>query len=1086
MRSLAVPLALLVLCSGGRASHAANAKPAPKSAVDEELDSLDENVGSTNDPKFQEKLTVMLKRAEQSIKLLRIQITQNQSAPFLANLYMQLGDLLSQKSNVLYYLQMEHDKNTDLKVTETKKFSPVVATEQEAIGIYQQLVKEFPTFDKLDKVMYRLAVAQKAIDETAGFVDTSEKLIAQFPDTKEAIQARLLLGQYFYDQQDYESALKHLNAVKDSPHPFERNAARYRIGLIEILQEKHISALAHFEQVATDAELKEDDNPMAIDLKTKTAKNNIKREALIDSVRAYTQVYPKGGDPVAFYSRIAPTEVLFQETIEKLAYRYIFLKKYNFAIKLLRTLSERTADAQKIMNIYHEVLQMIPIKDRIDLPVQEIQFVLEKYNYWFTHYTLTPELKLKSFQFFETQVRELGTHSHDLAKTEHDPKTRKDRFERAGRYYLLYLGFFHKDTRSVKIATNLADVYFNQGNYLESASYYLRVFSGEFGPPPQKEILIQNAILALQKPSDYGFYEQLRSKGLLVKAIRAYQAFKPKKKNDPDLVFTLAKTYYEQGFYDHALEDLYQFMKRYPEGREVPSAVELILNYFNTRSDFKSIVDWSDKMLALKPRNAELRTRLQSVRSKALLKRLDEQVKTQKGYDQFAQGKSYLQTALSAGDAKLRSAAFEQALGRSRAEKDIETFLKTAFVMAKAETNPQKRADLLNSMADETLAITRFNMTENIWRKILEDGKVPGPARTQAFEKMTKLSVMMHDLPQVTAMMASSYASTLTPDTRKAIKQQLTGVLESAISMPAKSLQSLLAQAQSDEEWLELFKAQTKMPENLRRDLLAKVAARCHKGQGSALCKWSTWPQSAGHIAQFVAGTRTAPTTIASVEPVAGKMNAVLEELKFSSGSGEPQLDILIALGSGDVYQGFATYLNRTADANKQIAAILKSKANESMNSAKSSRAQCQKVIATANLISPTNQACSSGRLPTLSDALRWRKPLPLASTNADPKGSDILEQQKALFLNHKDWKLYFDVSELYLNKHMWNHAAATATFATSTFPQNQEEFDAILGCALMNMGLMSEAQFHLAKASELNGHKEECLRQIRAQARAN
>ena len=380
----------------------------------------------TNDPKFIEKLNAMLSRAEQSIKLIRIQITQNQSAPFLANLYMQLGDLMSQKSNVLYYLQMEHDKNTDMKVKETKKFSPVVSAEQEAIAIYQQIIKEFPKFDKLDKVMYRLAVAQKAIDESAAFVDTSEKLIKAYPDSKEAIQARLLLGQYFYDQQEYGDAIKFLSVVKSSPYPFERNAARYRIGLIEILQEKHADALHHFEEVATDNELKEDDNPAAVSLKTKSIKSNIKREALIDSVRAYTEVYKNGGDPVAFYSRIAPTEVQFQETIEKLAYRYIFLRKYNFAIKLLRTLSERTADAQKIMNIYHEVLQMIPIADRIDVPVQEIQFVFEKYNYWSTHYTLSPELKKKSYEFFETQIRELATRSHDLAKKEADPKKRAE------------------------------------------------------------------------------------------------------------------------------------------------------------------------------------------------------------------------------------------------------------------------------------------------------------------------------------------------------------------------------------------------------------------------------------------------------------------------------------------------------------------------------------------------------------------------------------------------------------------------------------------------------------------------------------
>jgi len=56
---------------------------------------------------FKENLSEMHARIEASIKILRNQIVENQSAPFLADLYMQLGELLTQKANTLYYIQME-------------------------------------------------------------------------------------------------------------------------------------------------------------------------------------------------------------------------------------------------------------------------------------------------------------------------------------------------------------------------------------------------------------------------------------------------------------------------------------------------------------------------------------------------------------------------------------------------------------------------------------------------------------------------------------------------------------------------------------------------------------------------------------------------------------------------------------------------------------------------------------------------------------------------------------------------------------------------------------------------------------------
>jgi tetratricopeptide (TPR) repeat protein len=1073
---------------------AAAAKPQQAAAAPVSKGPTDPNESSPNvsglpddsDPKFQEKLNQMLTRSDASIKLLRIQITQNQSAPFLATLYLQLGDLLQQKSTVLYYLQMEHDKNTDLKVQETKKFSPVVTTERDAIAIYQQILKEFPKFDRTEKVMYRLALALKSIDESAAFVDISEKLVKAYPTSKESVQVRLLLGQYFYDQHDYNQALLHLRAIEDSTYAYERNAARYRIGLIEIVQEKHADALKHFEQVALDPDLKEDDNPNEISLKSKASKNNVKREALIDSIRAYTEVYKVNPDPVAYYSRVAPTEVLFQETIEKLAYRYIFLKNYSFAIKLLRTLSERTADAQKIMNIYHDVLLMIPLEDRTGLPVDEIQFVLEKYDYWATHYTLSPELTHKSYEFFETQLRELATHSHDLAKKEADGPMRTEHFERARRFYILYLGFFRHDPHSVKIATNLADVYFNQHNYLESGSYYLRTFAGEFGNATQKEALIQNAILALQKPAEYEFYEQLRAKGLLVKAIRTYQAFDKKKNNDPALVFSLAKTYYEQGYYDHALEDLYQFMKRFPTSAETTSAAELILNYFNIRSDFKGLVTWSQKMLALNIPNQALKVRLADVRSKALLKRLDEQVKTQKGYDIFSQGKSYLQSALSSGDASLRSAAFEQALARSRSEKDIETFLTAAGLMAKAEKEPKKRSDLLSSMADETVAITRFYQALKIWSKTVDDKAVPQATRVQVFEKMVKLSLMLKDLQKLTELSENPLFATLAPETAKAFDQFIVSLLDAPVELPDRLVRLVIARAGSgadaNDTWLALYRAQFRMTPATRQAVVQKAQEKCRDSLVSPLCKWVSFSHLQSEIARFSDSLKTTPTTLASVEPSAVKLNGLLELIKGYQGSGEPQLDIMITIGAGEVYQAFADFLLRTAQANKEVAPILTQKASESAKSAKDSKDQCRTIINSAHLKTEINQPCYTGTMPTLAQALSWPKLSPLKATGSDPSKKDIVDQQKKLFVSHTDWKTYFDIGENYLSQGYLNHAAATAVYASSTFAQNADEFNAILGCALLHMGLSNEAQFYLNKASYINGLKTKCLAENKAQ----
>lgn len=1034
------------------------------------------------DPQFLNKLQTMYDRSEKSIKIIREQITQNQSAPFLPDLYLQLGDLLAEKSNISYYIQMERDRNTDLKVQASKKFSPVVMAQQEAIGIYKIILKEFPKFDKRDKVFYRLAVAEKSIDETAAFIETCEKLIKDYPKTKEAIQASLLLGQHYYDAQEWSKSLAALEPIQNAPYPFERNSARYRIGIIKINQEKFKDALLLFEKVASDEELKEVDNPAEVSLKTKTAKSNIKREALIDSVRAYTEVYKVNPDPVSYYSKIVPTEVLFQEVIEKLAYRYIFLKKYNFAIKLLRTLSERTSDPQKIMNIYQEVLVMIPLIDRIDVPIEEMQFVLEKFNDWSNFYELPKKVFNESYNFFEKQIRELGTRSHELAKSERDSKKKEHLYERSRVFYILYLGFFDKSKESVKIAVDLGDVYYHQEKFLKSGDYYLRTFLGDFGPASDKKELVRNAILAFQKKREYTFYEQIRVKGLLVKAIKLYMEFDKSKRNDPQLKFTLAKTIYEQGLYDQALASLFNFMKAFPNSKDVESAADLILEYFNIRSDFKGIADWSQKIINLKLPNSSLNARMTQIHSKALLKKLDEQVKSQKGYDMLSQGKSYLETALSAKDESLRSVALEQALARSRAEKDVDTFVKAATLIAKKETNAQKRAQITNSMADETLAITRDYQTLQIWKDIYTDSQLPVPVRSQAFEKAVKLVVMLKDWIKLSSFLKNPLWRNIGDETRNSVRQQLVEILDSPVEAPAGFTDAVDISRTSDDELLSYFKAQYKLHPATKEKMNRAIHAKCANSIRSTVCKWAALPSLDQSSNAFVQGLQKTKPALENVQAQAGKLNPVLSSFKAMEGSGDPQLDILLSLKNAAVYQAFGDFLKKTSLASpKQVQAILNQKADESFRTAKSLSGQCKKIIARSELLSPINRYCKEAKVPSLREALAWKKLNPIQNASEDPQYKDILDLQKRLFVDRKNPQFYLDLAEKYLSHKNFQHAAATSVYGLTTFSGKKEDFSAILGCSVGELGLLSEASFHFKNASDYNGLKSRCEAQFKA-----
>jgi tetratricopeptide (TPR) repeat protein len=399
--------------------------------------------------------------------------------------------------------KMESSKGEEAQDSD-KKFKDVIDATKEAVAIYEKVLKEFPKFVGRSRAMFQLASALKSIDEPQKFLVVVNDLIKQFPGTKDAAKGQLLLGQHIFDKGIFDEALKTYLPLRTIKFPYERNQAKYKIGLIYLADGKHKEALDSFVEVITDKDFKNDENEAEVNLKKKNVRADLKREALIDSVRAYTEVYKENPEAVKFYSNIAPTENLFQEVIEKLAFRYINLKQYLNAIKLLRTLTERTASPEKVLSIYKEVLLMIPLNDRITLPVSEIRYVLEKYVQWRTFYKLPADVARSAEDFFEKQLRDLGTRSHEMGKSEKDPKKAAGFLRNAINFYELYIAVF-KDTKfTMKLALNSGDAHFRVSDYLKCGDYYLRAYKSEWGKITDKTKgpIIKNAVFCLQKEKE--------------------------------------------------------------------------------------------------------------------------------------------------------------------------------------------------------------------------------------------------------------------------------------------------------------------------------------------------------------------------------------------------------------------------------------------------------------------------------------------------------------------------------------------------------------------------------------------------------
>jgi len=1042
----------------------------------------------------------MYNRANKTIKLVRQQITENQHAPFLADLYLQLGELLAQKANIVYYIKMEsNDQSSETVTTSLNNFKEVVSNQKEAIAIFNRLLEEFPHFDKKDKVLYLLATSYKSIDEIPSFISTTKKLLSEYAKTKEAARAQLLLGQYFFEKKMYQEAEKNLEPVLKSEFVHEKNLARYHTGIIHTLFDRNKQALDIFEKIITDEQLKDSQASFEVSLKDKSVKSNLKREALIDSIKPFTSYYQKDADPVGYYSKIAPTEILFQETIEKLAYRYIYLKQFQFAIKLLRTLSERTVNVQQVINIYQEVLLMIPVKDRIDLPVEEIQFLLERYNYWVNYYKVSPQFTKQSYVFFEKQVRDLGTRSHDYTKQMFNslkqnqngkPKNLtnlQDKMQyyaqKSIHYYHLYLAYFKGSGNAVKIAINLADVYFQREDYINSGDFYLRTYADEFGKTTkqQKIELIKNSLYCLQKEKDFSFYELLRGKGLLIEVLTIYINSDKKHQTDPKLNFILVKSRYEQGFYELAIEELYAFINKFKSSKFAMDAANLILDYFNTKNDFPQLVKACERLLAFKLKDVSFNRKVAGIKKQAQMNQLQSQVEAFEDYDSFSQGKTYLKAALSSGDVKLMSLALQNALAQSKKEKDIETFFKTANVLATNEKIPSKRFNIFQSMAQENVRITRFYAAMALYQTLAADPQNQATNRSSAYTESLNIATALRDWEKIHALSENTSWQKVPAATKERLRNQLIDILESPIALSDDMQNMLMRVGMNDEMVLAMYKAKDRLNGSHVSLMQEEVSRKCGRQKGLPVCLWKKIEQLDQEVIAFEENLQKSKLDLKAVEVNATHFQKILKEFTQANNSSDPHLEILVSLRSAHLYNLLGKFLTRVAVANPPLKDILAGKASDSLKTANQYFTRCKKIIKIQAILTPANKYCFKGQNPSLEDALTYKNLQEYPEIEKINEEESYQNEQKNLFSSSKSDESSLTLATKYYTDGKINYALATAESGAALGGKSSAQFNAIIGCSVLALGHHNEAKYYLKNASDYNGLKSKCLSKLKS-----
>jgi hypothetical protein len=337
--------------------------------------------------------------------------------------------------------------------------------------------------------------------------------------------------------------------------------------------------------------------------------------------------------------------------------------------------------------------------------------------------------------------------------------------------------------------------------------------------------------------------------------------------------------------------------------------------------------------------------------------------------------------------------------------------------------------------------------------------------------------VILHDRTKIRELSQDPRFNQISSAAKGRIRDQIADAVDSPMELKDGEAEILFKVGLSEESLLGLYKARGRLSPAVAARVEREAKAQCSRSSPKPVCLWQVLQQLEPIKQKTLQYLKTAPTQLESIEGVAGKFMELAKRYQALEGSPDAHLETAVSIRGREIYLGFAGYLARVANANPSLRADIMAKAQESQGSAKVYQQKCQTIQAKSVAVNPAMKYCAqSNAVPTITDMLTWTSLSRSSATRSDPDGEDYLNLRRSIFSAKDSSEATLRLAELYLQKRADHHAVALANFGIGLHPSREGDYKAIMGCALINLGYLTEANFHLRAASDYAGLKNKCM----------
>ena len=519
-------------------------------------------------------------------------IGRSKNRPYLPDLYLRLAELYIEKSRLAFFLRKSQQDEGSEKALDQYESNML---KKQAIEIYQRILDNFSDFAYTDKVRFFMAHEYYELGQIEEMLKQYQTLTSQFPDSQYTPESHLLLGDYYFNQkQDVDKSTLQYEAVLKYPQSPAVAAARYKLAWCKINLMDFAGALKLFEDSVTSSQAAKD-----LDIDT-YRRVDVRLESLVDMAYCYPEVYKEATAEQAldYFQRYAWSRPVYTTVLEKLANRYYVKKKWALAAPIFRELAMIRQDPEKLLEYAKHIFECAQALGTYQHAEKDVAIVVRALERQIYSPHMAQADKDKLINDYEIYARDIITHLHAQARI---TKSVQD-YTIAADAYKQYLDFFTDSPAAVQMAGNYAEALYSAGRYLEAGKQYEKQAPAATENAKQRQESLYSAVIsyyaALKDKEKLNFYQAAYAREGLRNVGKIYAAEYPHSRQTPDVLFNVAWVSYDAGDYQLAIEDLSNFVSRYPQHQAATAAIHLVMDAFHLLENYDGMISYGKSILA--------------------------------------------------------------------------------------------------------------------------------------------------------------------------------------------------------------------------------------------------------------------------------------------------------------------------------------------------------------------------------------------------------------------------------------------------------------------------------------------------------